>query len=140
MAFMSFLDNLESSLKSLEGNQERESAAEQQQRRHTERSRALAIAPHAEALKKSPFVNELLMQATRIGHGMRVKVTPSWVGSTLRLDARESRLELQPTPDGIDAVFSESAQERSREPLDLTKADAGELAQRWLGALQTAVE
>ncbi len=137
---MSFLDNLESNLKSLEGNQERENAAEQQQRRVSERSRALAIAPNAEALKKSPFVNDLLLHAVRIGHGLRVKVTPSWVGSTLRLDARESRLELQPTPDGIDAVMFEAGEQRSSEPLDLATADAGQLAQRWLEALSTSGE
>lgn len=133
---MSFLDNLESSLKSLEGNQERENTTEQRQRRLDEKSYAMAIAPNAEALKKSPFINDLLMHAVRIGHGIRVKVNMAWMGSTLRLDARESRLELRPTPEGIEAVFSESGTPQVVEPLDLNTASAEGLAQRWLSALQ----
>lgn len=129
---MGFLDNLESSLKSLEGNQERDNAAQDRQRRNDERARSLAIAPNAEALKKSPFVNELLMQAVRIGHGQRTKVNMVWIGPVLRLDARESRLELQPTPEGIVAVISKEGEEVSRRPVDLS-GDAGELASDWLG-------
>lgn len=135
---MSFLDNLESSLKSLEGNQERENTHDQRQRRQDEKAWATAIAPHAEALKKSPFINDLLMHAVRIGHGPRVKVNMAWLGSTLRLDARDLRLELRPTPDGIEAVFSESGAERAIEPLNLKAANAEALAQRWLAGLQTA--
>ncbi|MDZ4798390.1 MAG: hypothetical protein SGI92_09525 [Bryobacteraceae bacterium] len=133
---MSFLDNLESSLKSLEGNQERENTHEQRQRQQDEKSWAMLIAPNAEALKKSPFVNDLLMHAVRIGHGLRVKVNMAWMGSTLRLDAREVRLELRPTPTGVEAVFSESGAEQAAEPLDLQSASAEALAQRWLAGLR----
>jgi hypothetical protein len=133
---MGFLDNLESSLKSLEGNQERENSADQQQRRQDERARALAAAPHAEALKKSSFVNDLLLHAVKIGHGMRIKVNMAWIGSTLRLDARESRLELQPTPDGVVAEMSDSGEVRSSERLDLANADAEAFAKKWLSALE----
>ena len=129
---MGFLDNLESSLKSLEGNQERDNTAQDRQRRNDERARSLAIAPNAEALKKSPFVNDLLMQAVRIGHGQRTKVNMVWIGPVLRLDARESRLELQPTAEGIVAVMSQGGEEVSRRPVDLS-GDAGELASAWLG-------
>jgi len=134
---MGFLDNLESSLKSLEGNQERESGAQERQRRNDERSQAQAIAPHAEALKKSSFKDELLTHAVRIGHGMRVKVNMVWVGSTLRLEARESRLELQPTAEGIVAVTSRAGQELSRKPLDLS-GNAEELASAWLATVDTS--
>jgi len=133
---MGFLDNLESSLKSLEGNQERESGKDERQRRNDERAKALAVAPYAEALKKSPFVNELLSHAVRMGHGNRVKVNMVWVGSTLRLDARDARLELQPTPEGIAAVLSRGGEELSQSAVDLKAADPAELAQSLLAAIQ----
>lgn len=130
---MSFLDNLESSLKNLENTNERGNGKEQQRRRE-DRARAAAVAPSAQALKASPFPNELITQAVRIAHGMRVKVNMSWLGSTLRLDARERRLELQPTADGILAVFSEDGHETATEPVDLNTTNAETLAQRWLQA------
>jgi len=137
---MGFLDNLESSLKSLEGNQERETGTQERQRRSEERSHALKIAPHAEALKKSSFTNELLTHAVRIGHGMRVKVNMVWIGSTLRLDARDARLELQPTPDGIVAVMSRGGEEVLRHPLDLQQRSPEELATEWLTPLASAAD
>lgn len=130
MPFMSYLDNLESSLKHLENNNERDQTGERQ-RRSQERARALSVAPFAESLKKSPFTNELLTHAVRIGHGMRMKINMTWVGSTLRLDARERRLELQPLSDGIAAVFFEDGQETGTEKIDLT-GNAEALAKRWL--------
>ena len=52
---MSFLDNLENSLKSLESSEEAaESRQREQDRRQSERSRALATAPWAEKLKNGP--------------------------------------------------------------------------------------
>jgi len=132
---MGFLDNLESSLKHLEGNQERTGNVQEQQRRRDERSRALAVAPSAEALKKSSFVNDLVTHAVRIAHGMRVKVNMIWVGSTLRLDARDSTLELQPVPEGVSAVISKAGNSVSSEPVDLA-GDPEPLAQRWLSGLE----
>lgn len=129
---MSFLDNLESSLKNLEGNNEREGAPDRR-RQQDERAQALAVAPNAESLKKSAFTNDLLTHATRIGHGMRVKINMIWLGSTLRLDARELRLELRPTKTGIEAVFSEDGEQQSVEPVDL-QGNAEALAKRWLTA------
>jgi len=131
LVFMSFLDNLESSLKNLENSNERRDGAEQR-RRKDERSRAASVAPYARALKASSFPNELITHAVRIAHGMRMKVNMTWLGSTLRLDARERRLELQPTADGIVAVLSEDGQEGATEPVDLNSANPEKLAQRWL--------
>jgi len=128
---MSFLDNLESSLKNLENANERGDTAEQRRRRE-ERARSATVAPNAQALKASPFPNELITHAVRIAHGMRTKVNMAWLGSTLRLDARERRLELQPTADGIVVIFSEDGSEVATEPLDLNSADPEKLAQRWL--------
>jgi hypothetical protein len=98
---MSFLDNLESNLKSLESAEEgRESAHRQRRAREQELANAQAVAPWAEELKKSPFTAELLKQAARVGHSMRIKVYIAWLGSVLRLEASGRRLELRPTANG----------------------------------------
>ena len=69
---MSFLDNLENNLKSLENAEQNRDEAERRGRtRDTERAEALAAAPYAEALKKGTFTAELLKQAVRIGFSMR---------------------------------------------------------------------
>jgi hypothetical protein len=130
---MSFLDNLENSLKSLEGNEERDLGRDRAQR-EADRQQALAAAPHAERLKKSPFTNELLTAAVRIGHSSRTKVNMMWSGTTLRLDAREQRMELTPTPEGIIAVFFQHGAETGREVVDLA-GDPETLARRWLSPL-----
>ena len=131
--FMSFLDNLESNLKNLEGNNERESSAVERSRREAERAHALSAAPYADELKKSSFTMGLLDHATRIGFTQRTKVNMAWLGTTLRLDAKERRLELKPTASGVIAVFSESGEEVSTTPVDL-KSDPEALARRWLDA------
>ena len=96
---MSFLDNLENNLKSLESAEQNRDEAERRGRaRENERAEALAAAPYAEELKKGPFAAELLKQAARIGFSMRTKVHIAWIGTTLRLEARDRRLELRPTP------------------------------------------
>ncbi|HYW43690.1 MAG TPA: hypothetical protein VE959_12590 [Bryobacteraceae bacterium] len=129
---MSFLDNLENNLKSLESHEEgKDDRARQQRARENERSQAQAAAPNAEALKKGPYTAELLRQATRIGHAMRTKVHIAWIGSTLRLEARERRLELRPTATGIVAVYLENNQEQRSEPLDL-KGSPEDLLRPWL--------
>ncbi|SPF39806.1 conserved hypothetical protein [Candidatus Sulfopaludibacter sp. SbA4] len=131
---MSFLDNLENNLKSLESHEEgKEDAARQQRARQNERSQAQAAAPHAEALKKGPYTAELLRQATRIGHALRTKVHIAWIGSTLRLEARERRLELRPNATGIVAVYLENNQEQRSEPLDLN-GNPEDLLRPWLEA------
>src|SRR5208337_986981 len=106
---MSFLDNLENNLKSLESQEEGKDAAERLQRaRDSARASAQAAAPWAEELKKGPFTAELLKQAARIGFSMRTKVHVAWLGTTLRLEARERRLELRPTANGVVAAYLEN--------------------------------
>jgi hypothetical protein len=127
---MSFLDNLESTLKNLEGANERDTGV-QQQRRSDERARALAAAPYAEELKKGTFANEFLAHAVKIGHASRTRINMLWMGNTLRAEARERRLELRPTADGVCAVFHEDGEETSSEIIDL-KSNPEDLARRWL--------
>jgi len=129
---MSFLDDLENNLKSLESSEEgKEDAARQQRARENERASARAVAPFAEELKKGPFTAELLKQATRIGYSQRVKVHIAWLGTTLRLEARDRRLELRPTAAGVVAVYLEGNRETRIETLDL-KANPEELVRNWL--------
>jgi len=136
---MSFLDNLENNLKSLESHGEgKDEQAREQRARQNERSQARAAAPHAEALKKGPYTAELLRQATRVGHALRTKVHIAWIGSTLRLEARERRLELRPTADGILAVYLENNQERRSEPLDLN-GKPEDLLRPWLDAVRDSI-
>jgi len=129
---MSFLDNLENNLKSLESREEGNEAAEQQRRaRERDRAEAQAAAPFADELKKAPFTAELLKQSARVGFEKRTKVHVAWLGSTLRLEAREKRLELRPTATGVTAVYLEDGKEVRSEPLDL-KGDAEEFIRHWL--------
>ena len=131
---MSYLDNLENNLKALENQEERdpEKVKREQERREAERSAALLRAPHVEALKNSPFTLELLTQCRAIGHQQRVLVQFTWLGENLRLDAKEKRMLLTPTSEGITAVFSENGDEMGRATVDPQADDAGELARRWL--------
>jgi hypothetical protein len=130
---MSFLDNLENNLKSLESNEQGKEDAERAHRtREQERATAQAVAPFAEQLKQSPFTAELLKQAARVGFSLRTKVHIAWLGTTLRLEARDKRLELRPTPKGIVAAYLENGQEVRVEPCDLT-GSAEDLVRQWLG-------
>jgi hypothetical protein len=92
----------------------------------------LLRAPHVEALKTSPFTSDLLTQCRTIGRAQRVLVQFTWIGETLRLDAKTNRLELIPTAEGITAVFSLDGAETGRAALDLQVDDAAALAERWL--------
>jgi hypothetical protein len=131
---MSYLDNLENNLKALENQEERDpqKVRREQERREAERTAALLRAPHAEALKNSPFTLELLTQCRAIGHQQRVLVQFTWLGETLRLDAKEKRMLLAPTSEGIAAVFSVNGDEMGRATIDPQVDDAGALARRWL--------
>jgi hypothetical protein len=129
---MSFLDNLENSLKSLESSEQGKEDKERSHRaRENERAQAQAVAPFAEQLKQSPFTAELLKQAARVGFSLRTKVHIAWLGTTLRLEARDKRLELRPTAEGIVAGFIEGGQETRTEPCDL-EGNAEDLVRRWL--------
>jgi hypothetical protein len=130
---MSFSDNLENNLKNLESHDERDAAggAHSQQRRRDQRASVLAAAPYAEKLKNGKFTAALLTHSTRIGHGLRTKVNIIWLGSTLRLQAREHRLELRPTPDGVMAHYFVAEKETKKEKVDLA-GNAEKLAKEWL--------
>jgi hypothetical protein len=129
---MSFLDDLENNLKSLESAEGGREADERQARlRERERAAAQAIAPWAEELKKSAFTVELLHQVARVGFSLRVKVHVAWLGTTLRLEARGRRLELRPTPSGIVAAYLDDAVETRTEPLDLAGSPET-LVRAWL--------
>jgi len=125
---MSFLDNLENNLKSLESREESNDSAEQQQRaRERARAEAQAAAPWAEELKKGPFTAELLKQAARVGFEKRTKVHVAWMGSTLKLEAREQKVELRPTGSGVQAIYSDGR----TETVDL-KGNAEAFIRGWL--------
>jgi hypothetical protein len=129
---MGFLDNLENSLKSLESREEHDPSAVQ--RKQDERSEALAVAPWAEKLKESAYTHNLFEQAAIAGHRMRAKVYMSWLENTLRLEAKERKLELRPTPNGIVAAFIEANREEKLQPVDLD-GDPAKLLLSWLGPL-----
>jgi hypothetical protein len=126
---MSFLDNLESTLKNLESREERDPEA--QKRREAERASVLATAPWAEKLKKSPYTQDVLASAARIGHQTRSKIHVAWLDTTLKLEIKHRRLELRPATDGIVAVFLRDGKEERTMPVDLT-ASGSELVQEWL--------
>lgn len=127
---MGFLDNLENSLKHLESAEERDGSAHE--RRVEERARTLAAAPWAEKLKASDYTKKLFDEAALAGHRLRTKVYMAWFDSLLRLEARERRLELKPTPEGIVAEFKETDGSSKTRAIDL-KSDPAELITEWLG-------
>jgi hypothetical protein len=127
---MGFLDNLESSLKSLEDSDERD--PREHQRRQEERTRAVAVGPWAEQLKNGPFTQKLFDQAALAGHRIRTKIYMAWFDDTLRLEARQRRLELRPTAEGIMAAFIEIDGATKTQAVDL-KSDPSELLREWLG-------
>ena len=131
---MSFLDSLENNLKALERQEERdpEKVKRDHEQRDAERAKALLRAPHVEALKTSAFTSELLTQCRTIGHGQRVLVQFTWIGESLRLDAKAKRLELIPGAEGITAVYYLDGAEVNRAVVDLQADDAAALARRWL--------
>jgi hypothetical protein len=131
---MSFLDNLENDLKALENREERdpEQVKRERERREAERTAALLRAPHAEALRTSPFTSELLTQCRAIGHTQRVLVQFTWLGESLRLDAKAKRMELTPTVEGITAVLSSNGEQIECLTVNPEVDDAATLAKRWL--------
>jgi hypothetical protein len=131
---MSFLDNLENNLKALESQEEKDpdKVKREQERRDAERNAALLRAPHLEALKNSAFTSDLLTECRTIGHGQRVLVQFAWIGETLRLNAKNKRMELTPSPEGIIAVLSVDGLETARTTVDPQNDDAAALARRFL--------
>jgi hypothetical protein len=131
---MSFSDSLENNLKNLEASDEHdaEAVARTQRQKQSQRAGVLAAAPFAEKLKTGAFAPGLFTSVTRIGHGLRTKVNIIWLGTTLRLQAREHKLELRPTPEGVVAYFLVNDKEIRNQKLDL-ESDPELLAQEWLG-------
>ncbi|MGA2715494.1 MAG: hypothetical protein ABSG41_20530 [Bryobacteraceae bacterium] len=113
---MSFLDNLENNLKALES---REEGLDNTRRREVDRGQSLAIAPWAERLKREPYAQDLMRQASIAGRERRMKVNLAWLDTRLRLEARGHRLELRPTPNGIVAVFLRGADAIGQKPVNL---------------------
>lgn len=133
---MSFLDNLENDLKALEKREERdpEQVKRERERREADRTAALLRAPHAEALRTSPFTSELLTHCRAIGHAQRVLVQFTWLGESLRLDAKAKRMELTPTAEGITAVLSSNGEQIECLAVHPEVDDAAALVKRWLTA------
>jgi len=132
---MSYLDNLESNLKSMESQEERRTSSDREAKsRNSERARAQASAGYAEQLRKGPFATELIKQATRQGHAMRTKIHLAWLGTTLRLEARGTKLELRPAPEGVIAVFTADNGAIRSHSVDLAGNPEG-LAREWLASL-----
>ncbi len=93
---MSFLDNLESSLKNLESQEERD--PREHQRRQDERTRAVAVGPWAEQLKMArthkSFSNKQPLRVTASAP------RSTWHGSTIccgsKLESAASNLDPRP--------------------------------------------
>jgi|SRR5271165_46638 len=132
---MGFLDNLESSLKSLESQDERDGS--ERLRRDEVQSRRSAEAPWADQLRQSAFTQKLYEDAAAAGHRLRTKIYVAWLDTTLRLEARGRRLELRPTREGIVAVFIPAPEDgpaiETERPLRLD-TDPADLLQEWLPA------
>jgi hypothetical protein len=133
---MSFLDNLENTLKNLEGREERD--PNERKRRDAEQEQARAAAPFAEKLRTAAYTQELLGIATQAGYRQRTKVHIAWLGSTLRLEARDKKLDLRPTPEGVLAVFVEGTSETRTETVDLDTGRPEDLVAAWLGSTSPA--
>ncbi len=130
---MSFLDNLENNLNAMERAEARdpEAVAREHARRLAEKDAARLTAPHAAALKSSPFTDELLRAVRVVGHGLRTMVRTHWREPSLVLEAREKRVELRPSPEGITAVYFVNGEETGNEALDLN-GSAEAFARAWL--------
>ncbi len=129
---MSFLDNLENNLKALESRDE--GGLDESRRRDRDRELAVAAAPWAERLKREPFAQTLMQQATVAGRQRRTKVNLLWIGTTLRLEARGHRLEMRPGPKGVSAVFVRGTEDVRQEPVDLA-GDPQNLIAEWMAVL-----
>jgi len=124
---MSFLDNLENNLKALESTEP--TGMEDQKRREAQKRDAIAAAPWAEKLKISPWVEKFMRDLTRAGFSRRTKINFAWIDRILRAEALDQRLEIVPTPKGIEAVW-----EDRRVPVDLA-GDPDKLIQEWLAVV-----
>jgi hypothetical protein len=92
----------------------------------------LLRAPFVEALKSSPFTDTRLTECRAGGREQRVLVQFLWIGENLRLNAKNKRMELMPSPEGIIAVQSVDGLETGRTTIDPQKDDPAALARNWL--------
>ena len=129
---MSYLDNLENTLKSLESRDERDPLIDE--RRKSERDGALAAAPWADRLKNSEFTRNLMDAAALMGHKLRAKIYMAWLGSSLRFELKQRRLELRPTSEGIVAVFMEGNNAITSREVDLDSSPDA-LLDEWVGQI-----
>lgn len=114
---MSFLDNLENNLKALENLEQ--GGIDETRRREADRAYALEVAPWADRLRNSPWTSSLMQLATRAGFARRTKVNFIWLGTVLRLEARDQRLEFRPAADCVNAVFLSDGIEVKRSDISL---------------------
>ena len=130
---MGFAENLENDLKNLESAEERDPAALERRQavREAERAAAMAAQPHAQQLRNSKFTAELLNQVSLQGRSQRMPVRITWLGQTLKLLAKDSALELQPTAAGVEGRFLRGTEKLESFTVDFT-GSAEELARRWL--------
>ena len=130
---MSYLDSLENNLNALERIEEKdpEQLRRDAEARELERALALRIAPHADTLRNGEFTSQFLTACRTVGHGLRMMVRFTWIENTLRLEAKEKKLELQPVPEGIQALFYVAGEQTAAEMLDLG-GDPAAFARRWL--------
>mgnify|MGYP000845562025 CR=1 FL=1 len=134
---MSFLDSLENNLKTMESREERGADLQaEQRRREAERAKAKAAAPFLDQLRKGSFTSDLMNEAASLGFGLRTKVYMTWIENTLRLEARDHRLELRATAEGVEAQFLHNGDATHTEVVQMTAANAAkDLAQRWMKAV-----
>ncbi len=131
---MSYLDSLENNLKALENQAERDpvEVRRRQEARAFERAAAVAAEPYVKELREGEFTRTLLGHCAVIGHGLRMKIRPLWLGNVLRLETRDKQVDFEPSGEGIEAVFREHGEVTGREPVDLTQSTEA-FAKRWLG-------
>lgn len=134
---MSYLDNLENTLKSMESRDEHDPLVNQR-RREAERADALAAAPWADRLRNSTFTSNLMDAAAIMGHKLRAKIYMAWLGNTLRFELRQRKLELRPTPDGVVSVFMEGNNELKSRRVDLDGSPDA-LLNEWVGETASAL-
>jgi hypothetical protein len=120
---MDFLDNLE---------QQQERDPNAAARQIEERRRASEIAPWADALKNSPYVQSLFEKSAVAGHRLRSKIYIAWLENTLRLESKGRWCQIRPTPSGIQCEFVAPDGSNVTEPLDLS-SDPNLLLAHWLG-------
>ena len=126
---MSFLDNLENSLKALEGTES--SGFEDDSLRNKRKNAERLAAPWAEKLRTSEWAKKIMSQAMAAGHQRRVRIGLFWIGTSLRLEAMSQRLDMRPSGTGIDAVFLDGNEERKKIKVDL-EGDPAKLLGQWL--------